>query len=316
MLKPTFTTNVVTDHPLKGDNGEITGHYYKISLEPLEQGYGNTLGNALRRVLLNSIAGAAITKVTIKGVTHQFTTLEGVSEDIVDFILNVKQIRLALKTGQTASLKLEVKGPKTVKAGDIVTPPTVKIVNPNLVLAHLASSKNKLEVEFAVEKGIGYAMAEQSAAAKLGEIPVDALFSPITRVSYNVEATRVGRRTDFDKLILEVYSDGTIDGVTALNQAAKVLVNHFRQIYQPENVEEEEKKPETASDSEQLSLTVEELDIPTRIANALRRGGYKTVEDLTETLGSEIAKVKNLGEKSIDTVAKALKKRGLHFKEE
>lgn len=314
MLKPTFTTEIIEEKPTKSDSGVETGSYYKIALEPLEQGYGNTLGNALRRVLLNSISGTAVTKVKIKGINHQFTTLDGMSEDIVEFILNIKQLRLSMKKEKTTTLKINAKGPGDVKAKDIDTPAGVKIANPNLVLATLANRKTTLEAELEVKSGIGYSQAEADPNAALGEIPVDALYSPITKVSYHVEATRVGRRTDFDKLIMEIYSDGTIEGVEALEKAAKVLVKHFEQVYNPIIIPEtEEKKP--ILDNENLSLTVEELDIPTRIANALRKGGYKTVKDLTQATSGEIAKVKNLGEKSVDTIAQSLKKKEVGFKE-
>lgn len=313
MLKSTFTTKVIEEKPISSTGDEQSGKYYKIALEPLEQGYGNTLGNSLRRVLLNSIEGAGITKVKIKGVNHQFTTLEGMSEDIVEFILNVKKIRLSIGDQKSVTLKVEAKGPGVVQAKDIKLPAGVTIANPNLVLATLAEKKTTLSAEMEAQKGVGYTMVESNSGSTLGEIPLDTLFSPITRVAYKVEATRVGRRTDFDKLILKMWTDGTIEAIPALERAAKILVNHFRQIYKPTDTPQEEVVSFEGGSDENLTLTVEELDIPTRIANALRKGGYKTVEDLAQSTRAEVAKVKNLGEKSVDSVGKALEDKGFSF---
>jgi len=314
MLQPTFTTTILEEKPFKRERG--SGEmYYKIVMEPLDQGYGYTLGNALRRVLLNSIEGAAITRVRIKGIHHQFTTLEGMREDIVEFILNVKQVRLALVQPEAVTLKLSAHGPGQVTAKDITTPAGVKIVNPDLVLAVLADRAATLEAELDVEVGRGYQVAQTASSSTLGEIPVDALFSPVMKVSYKVEATRVGRRTDFDRLILEIYTDGSMDGMVALKRAAEVLVDHFHQVYEPTDTVKEEPVALIPKTDETYNLTVEELDIPTRIANALRKGGYKTVGDLIEALKEDVAKVKNLGEKSVSLVAKALEKKGVQFKE-
>ena len=315
MLNTIFSTKVLEDEVVLSETGVESGKYHKIAIEPLEQGYGHTMGNALRRVLLTSIPGSAITKVKIDGVNHQFTTLEGMREDIVEFILNLKQVRLSLKDEKEAILKLSAKGKGEVKAGDIQTPANVEIFNKGLVLANLATTKTKLDAEITVQAGAGYVVAETSSDLVFGEIPVDALFSPITKVSYKIEATRVGRRTDFDKLIMEIWTDGTIDVLDSLENAAKVLVSHFKQVYDPVEVEEEEPKEEPVIENENMNLTVEELGVPTRIANALRKGGYKTVKDLAEAESSEIAKVKNLGEKSVKTVSKALEKFGIEIKE-
>lgn len=315
MLNTIFSTQVLEDETVLSESGVETGKYYKVVIDPLEQGYGHTMGNALRRVLLSSIPGAAITKVKIDGVNHQFTTLEGMREDIVEFILNLKQVRLTLKDEEEAVLKLNAKGKGEVKAGDIVVPASVEIFNKGLVLANLATTKTNLDAEITVRSGVGYVIAKTSEELTFGEIPVDALFSPITKVSYKIEATRVGRRTDFDKLIMEIWTDGTIDVTESIDSAAKVLVSHFQQIYDPVEVEEEEEPEDPIIENENMNLTVEELGVPTRIANALRKGGYKTVKDLAEAESSEVAKVKNLGEKSVKTVSKALEKFGITIKE-
>lgn len=283
-----------------------------IEFEPLEKGYGQTLGNALRRVLLSSLPGAAITKVKIDGINHQFTTLDGMSEDIVEFILNLKQVRVSSTSAEPVTLHLDVKGPKDINAGMIEVDPAVTIVNPDQHLAILAA-KSSLSVEFTVEQGMGYSMADERKSGVIGVIPLDALFSPIEKVSFKVEATRVGRRTDFDKLVMSIWTNGTISAKEAVEEAAKVLVQQFTQVFNPIVAETAEGivMPTYSKQDEMLRLTVEELDLPTRIANALRKGGYKTVADLTNSKKADIAKVKNLGGKSIEIVEEALAKKGL-----
>lgn len=302
MNQPTFTMKVAQEKQ----------NFASIAFEPLERGYGQTIGNALRRVLLSSLPGSAITKVKIDGINHQFTTLDGMSEDIVELILNIKQIRVASTASEPVTMKLAVKGPKDVNAGMIETDGTVTIVNPDLHLATL-TAKSTLSVEFTVEKGMGYSLAEESKTNAIGVIPVDALFSPIEKVSFKVEATRVGRRTDFDKLVMEVWTNGTISAANAIETAAKILVEQFTQIFNPVVVSNEETAvlPTYTKQDEVMRLTVEELDLPTRIANALRKGGYKTIADLVSGKKSDIARVKNLGGKSIEIVEEAIAKKGL-----
>lgn len=280
--------------------------YSKLEIEPLHQGYGHTLSNALRRVLLTSLTGAAVTSIKVKGVKHQFTTLEGMNEDIVQLVLNIKALRVQLDGVEEATLKLEASGPGEVKASAIHPPVGVTIGNPDLVIAHLTKDAT-LEVELKVEKGTGYSLADERKSNVIGEIPVDALFSPVVRVNPEVVSTRVGRRTDFDKLILEIWTDNTVTGKQALEEAAKILVDQFSQIYSPVvELDTTETLQEDKYPNEVLKLTVEELDLPTRIANALRKGGYKTVGDLTSAKRSEIVKVKNLGERSVRLVEEAL----------
>jgi DNA-directed RNA polymerase subunit alpha len=305
MLQPTFT--VVSE-------GE-TSDYAKLIVEPLEKGYGQTLGVSLRRVMLSSIEGAAVTNVRFEGVQHQFSTLSGLKEDIVEVVLNIKQLRFSIEKEEQVVLKLSAKGPGLVTGKDINLPAGVTLSNPELVVANLADSKAKLSVEITVKKGLGYSLASEQGVTAIGDIPVDASFSPVVKVAYRVEATRVGRRTDFDKLIMEVWTDGTISPKGAMEKASQILVTHFKQVYDPILVEQpEEITLEDRIEDESLRLTVEELDLPTRIANALRKGGYKTVKDLTQAVPDEIAKVKNLGEKSVDSVVAALNQKGLTLK--
>lgn len=283
-------------------------------IEPLVRGYGQTLGNSLRRVLLSSIRGAAVTWVKIAGIRHRFATMEGLREDMVDLLLNIKKIRLSYKGDKPEKITLDKTGPGEVKAGDIVVPPMVKIINPELVLGSLASKKNRLKVEMTVESGFGYSLGEEREAELLGDIPLDAVFSPVLEVSYKVEATRVGRRTDFDRLVLVIKTDGSVAPAAVVKESAVILVEMFNQIINPKKLPKKEKETKGEDVSrEVLSLTVEELSLPTRIANALRKGGYKTVADLVAIDLSELVKVKNLGEKSVRTVNAALVEKGIDF---
>ena len=299
-MNPNFSVSEVT-----GNNNQST-----LVIEPLEQGYGHTIGNSLRRVLLSSLPGFAITSVKIDGIDHQFSTLEGLSEDIVEIILNLKQVRIKSTLTEPTILKLEKKGGE-VTAADIQAAGGVEIVNGDLHLATLADGK-KLKIEITAGPGLGYSMAHERKSSVIGEIPVDALFSPVMKVSYKVESTRVGRRTDFDKVLLNVETDGSIDPLDAVRQAAQILAQQFTQIFNP--VVSEEVKEESSlspEEAENLRLTVEELDLPTRIANALRKGGFKTVGDLVGIPKITVAKVKNLGEKSVDVINDALMKKGV-----
>ncbi len=291
--------------------------YGKFVFEPLQQGFGTTVGNALRRTLLTNLQGAAIKQLKIEGVTHPFSTMEGMKEDIVEFILNVKQIDIAYDKEEEVKLNLSVRGSKKVTARDIKTPANVKIINKDLVLTNLTDKKAKLDVEFIVGTGVGYSPAEERKSTVLGVIPVDAAFSPIVKINTKIDSTRVGRRTDFDKLILEIWTNGSLKPRVALDRAAKVLVSFFKQVYNPvfekEVKEESDEKPEN---HEILSLTLEEINLPTRIVNALRKGGYKTVGDLTKEESLKVASVKNLGKKSIDIIRKRLKSKGVNFSDE
>ena len=281
-------------------------------IEPLEQGYGHTLGNALRRVLLTSLPGAAVTSVKIAGVRHQFTTITGLKEDLVELILNIKKLRVKYAGKNPAKIHLEAVGPAEVKAKNIKTPAGVEIANPDLVLANLADKKSKLSLEMIVESGYGYSPFEERKSDVLGVIPVDSLFSPITRVNYRVEETRVGRLTNYDRLILELETNGTISPLEAVKEAARILIAYFKQIIEPK-VSKAKIEEQPAISHETLRLTVEELNLPTRIVNALEKAGYKTVADLIATEKKEIAKVKNLGEKSLKIIEAALKQKEVNF---
>lgn len=305
MIKPVFNVTIAKQE----------ADFTSFVLEPLERGYGHTLGNSLRRVLLSSIEGHAVTHAKIKGADHQFSTIKGVTEDVVELLLNIKEIRVKSSLDDVSTLQLSVKGGE-VKAGDIECPAGVEIVNPQLHIATLAGN-TAFEMELTVEKGLGYSPAtEREAVSVAGELLVDALYSPIVKVAYDVEETRVGQRTDFDRLILKVWTNGTVDAREALNQASEILIAHFQQVINPVDVVKKAEAPMVRPVNEAARLTIEELDLPTRIANALRKGGYNTVGDLMKATQAQVSLVKNLGGKSVGIVAEAMEKVGATFKEE
>ncbi len=270
------------------------GNYGRFVISPLEQGYGHTLGNSLRRVLLTSLSGAAITSVRILGVKHQFSTLKGMKEDIVEFVLNLKKVRLIYDSDKPTKGTISVKGAGEVKAKDIKVSADVGIANPELVLA-LLNRGAKLEAKVEIESGAGYRSAEEAETKKIGLIPLDASFSPVIRVNYKVEETRVGRLTNYDKLILEIWTDGTVEPGVALKKAAAVLVSYFNQVVTPKKIKKEKEKKEDGL-GPVGKLSVEEITLPTRVANALVKASYETVEDLVAAKKQDLIKVWNLGE--------------------
>ena len=302
MIKPTFQLKIEKD---LADFGVFT-------MEPLQQGYGNTMGNALRRVLLSSLPGAAIVQAKISGVKHLFSTLKGLKEDIVEFTFNLKKVRLSYEGDKPVKITLDKTGPGLIKAGDFKTPPTVEIINKDLVLGTLADKSSRIKGDFLVESGYGYLPSEErESTGEIGVIPLDAIFAPIRRVNYHVGATRVGRVTNFDKLTLEIWTDGSISPKEALLEAAKTLTAFFDQIINPKEVAKEEKVQLKEKASEESLLTIEELELPTRIVNALLKVGLKTVGDLQKAGRKKIAKVKNLGGKSLKIIEASLAERDI-----
>jgi len=302
LIKPSFTIKKQSEE----GNKEV------FVFEPLAEGYGYTLGTALRRVLLSSLEGWAITSVKITGVKHQFSILSGVSEDMLQFVLNLKKVRLSGEVKEdTVKIKLAASGLGEVKAGDLEVPAGMEVVNPDLVLANLADKKATLKAEMVAEKGSGYLMASERNNDTVGLIAVDANFSPVLRVNDKVEATRVGRETNYDKLVLEVETDGTITAEETIKRAAQILVDHFQCVVNPEEKGTEEVKEEKKLGVELSKLSVEELALPTRIVNALIRGGYETVADLLAAEREDLLQVKNLGAKSLEEVETALKEKGV-----
>ena len=291
--------------------GKKIKNYVKYEISPLEQGYGNTMGNSLRRVLLQSLPGASATSVRISGVKHQFSTLKGMKEDVVDFVLNLKKVRFIYTGEKPEKVKLNAEKPGEVKAKDIQVPATVGIANPELVLAYLNKGA-KLNAEITVESGVGYSPSEEREERRIGVIPLDASFSPIVRVNYKIEETRVGRLTNFDKLILELWTDGTIDPKEALEKASEILISYFKQVVSPKKKKEEPKEEKDAL-GPVGKLSVEEIGLPTRVANALVKAGFETVEDLSKARKEELVNVRNLGEKSIKIITVALAEKGVDF---
>lgn len=288
---------------------EAKDNYGRFTIEPLVQGYGQTLGSSLRRVLLSSLSGAAVTQVTITGLKHQFGTVKGVQEDGVDLLLNLKKLRVSYSGDKPVKLELSAKGQTEVKAADIKTPADVKIANPDLVLAHLGAGA-KLDIDMQVESGVGYSPAEDRKTNKVGLIPLDADFSPIKRVNYRVEETRVGRLTNYDRLAMEIWTDGTVEPADALKNAAEVMVGYFAQVVTPAAIAASVPS-QSQSASGANSLTIEELGLPTRIANALAKSGYENVSDLMSADKTELAKVRNMGEKSIKVIEAGLLEKGI-----
>ena len=288
------------------------GNYLKFVVSPLDSGYGNTLGVSLRRVLLGSLLGAAIIKVKVGGVKHQFSTLKGMREDVLDFLLNLKKARFSYKGEKPVKLSLSVKTAGEVKVGDIKTPADVKIANPDFVLANLSKGA-KLEAEMELMSGVGYSPSEDRPTDSIGTISLDATFSPVLRVNYKVEETRVGRLTNYDKLTFEIWTDGTISPKDAIMESAKILMGYLGQIVSPKKVEKKEEAKPVESLGSVGKLSVEEIGLPTRVANSLAKGGFDTVEKLVSAKREDLAKVRNLGEKSLKIVKIALAEKGVEF---
>lgn len=305
MIKPTFQFKAEKE----------TSDYGLFVFEPLQQGYGQTLGNSLRRVLLSSLPGAAIVQVKISGVKHLFSSLKGLKEDVVEFTLNLKKVRINYNGDKPVKITLEKVGPGQVTAGDFKVPSGVEIVNKDLVLGTLADKNAKLKGEFLVEAGLGYVPFEERESNEIGVIPMDAIFTPVRRVNYHVSATRIGRVTNFDKLSMEIWTDGTVTPKDAVLRAADILASFFNQIVNPQEVEEEKEEIGADLRVEEPSLTIEELELPTRIVNALLKVGVKNVSDIQKAGKKKISKVKNLGGKSLKIIEAALTEKGVELKD-
>ncbi|MBI2443062.1 MAG: DNA-directed RNA polymerase subunit alpha [Candidatus Levybacteria bacterium] len=290
-----------------------TNDYAEFVIEPLQPGYGYTIGNALRRVLYTSIPGAAVTFVKISGVKHKFSTLPGLKENIVDLLLNIKDLHIRLSDAKdSAVIKLSVKGTKEITAADLDLPDGVEVLNKDHNIGSLSGPKGKLDMEMTVERGYEYSLADERKASTLGVIPTDAIFTPVKRVNYAVEATRVGRKTNLDKLIVKVWTNGVVSPREALETAAKLLSNSFSQIYQPKSSTTVDTVTSTSTVSNDLmNLTIDELDLPTRIYNSLRNGGIETVGQLIQTPKKDIISMRNMGGKSISVIEEKLAEKGI-----
>ncbi|HJA23458.1 DNA-directed RNA polymerase subunit alpha [Limosilactobacillus coleohominis] len=300
---------------------EETDNYGKFVVEPLERGYGTTLGNSLRRVMLASLPGAAITSINIDGVLHEFSTVEGVTEDVTQIILNLKKVSLRIDSEDAKNLELDVKGPAEVTAGDIQGDGDVTILNPDLHIATVADGA-ELHIQMTADKGRGYSSADDNKARMdlaIGVLPIDSIYTPIERVNYTVENTRVGQNNDYDKLTLDVWTNGSLTPTEAVSLAAKILTSHLTMFV---NLTEEAQSAQVMVEREEshqekvLDKTIEELDLSVRSYNCLKRADIQTVKDLTERTEADMMKVRNLGQKSLDEIKIKLNDLGVGFRQE
>ena len=295
-------------------------NYAKFVCEPLERGYGVTIGNSLRRILLSSLPGWAITSVKIDGVLHEFSAIDNVVEDVPELIVNLKNIRLKFDGDEEKVLRIEAKGEGEVLAGDIITDGTVEILNPDLHIATIAEGGN-LKMEMTADRGRGYNSSEKNKKPNqdISVLPIDSIYTPVKKVNYQVENTRVGQMVDYDKLVIEVWTDGSLKAHEALSLAAKVMTGHLELFIDLSEaakntqvmIEKEESKKEKI-----LEMTIEELELSVRSFNCLKRAGISTVEDLTNKTDAEMMKVRNLGKKSLEEVIAKLHSLGLDFAKE
>jgi DNA-directed RNA polymerase subunit alpha len=298
---------------------ESERNYASYDIEPLEAGYGATLGNSLRRVLLSSLPGAAVTSIKIDGASHEFQDLPGVKEDVTDIVLNIKQIRLRSFSDRPVTMRLEVSGERKVTAADIQAPSTVEIVTPDIHIATLDSDDARLDMELVVESGKGYVPAESKEGQPIGQIPVDAIFSPVERVNYKVEHTRVGQMTNYDRITLQIWTDGTLSPDEALRQASQILVQHFQMIADhvgptvPAGVPEAEPAAIAAPGQTSIPISqkiydtpIEELDLSVRAYNCLKRSGITKVGQVLQMNEDDLLAVRNFGEKSLTELRDSL----------
>lgn len=292
---------------------KIAENHSEFTIEPLESGYGHTLGNALRRTLLTSIPGAAVTSIKISGVKHKFSTIPGVKENVVDLLLNVKGLNFRLlDSSDKGKVSLSVKGSKEITGADFDLPENIEIINKDHYVASINDKKAKLEMELTVEQGLGYSSVEERRSTTLGLIPTDAVFTPVKRVSYEVSATRVGRQTDLDKLVLNVWTNGIVSPKNALEEASKILTSYFLQVYEPKSVVSSASVSVKPSIADSVSkLTIDELDLPTRICNSLRNGGIETLGQLLSISRRDLISMRNMGNKSIMIIEEKLKEKGI-----
>ncbi len=290
-------------------NTKTQGNYASYDIEPLEAGYGMTLGNALRRVLLSSLPGAAVTSIRVDGVQHEFQDIPNVTEDVTEIVLNVKKLRLRSFSDHPVSMRLEVNGERVVTAADILAPSTVEIVNPDLYIATLDNDDARLEMELVVETGKGYVPADSKEDQPIGVIPVDAIYTPVQKVNYNVEHTRVGQITNYDKIVLEIWTDGTVTPDEALRQSADILVRHFSQLanYRAVLIEPEKAPLSSMPIPPKIYETpIEELDLSVRAYNCLKRSNITKVGQVLSMNEDDLLGVRNFGEKSLQELREKL----------
>jgi len=298
----------------KIETDAISQIYGRFVIGPLEGGFGITLGNALRRVLLSSLSGAAVTSVRVSDIAHEFTAIPGVREDVMQFILQIKQLRIKMEGQEAMPMSLQVRSEGTVTAGDIQAPPEIEILNPDLYLFTVNSGDVQFDVEFTVEQGRGYLPADGRGQMPIGELPVDAIFSPVRRVAFDVDRARVGQMTNYDRLTLEIWTDGRIAPLDALKEAARILVAHLRLVAGLTLEEEVEPIEEGAGfPSEIYEIPIEQLDLSVRVFNSLRRTGITSVGEVLEMLAlgdDTLLTIRNFGQKSLAELRSRLQERG------
>ena len=293
-------------------------NYGKFVIGPLEQGYGMTLGNALRRVLLSSLDGFAVTSVRISDVLHEFSDIPGVREDVLQVMLQIKQLRIVLHDVETTRMHLDVRGEGIVTAADIIAPPEIEIINPDLYLFSADNAKTNLDIEFTIEHGRGYSPSnDRGGHLPIGDLPVDAIFGPIKKVNWEVQSARVGQSTNYDKLILEIWTDGTISPEKAMSTSAKILIEHLRFIAGVSEeslaIAVEQEVSSSGLTSEVADTPVESLDLSVRVFNSLKRTGITTVGDVLELLDKgdqAVMSIRNFGEKSLDELRLRMVEKG------
>ncbi len=291
-----------------------SGDFARFQVEPLERGFGLTLGNALRRVLLSSLPGAAVTAVRIERIYHEFATLPGVKEDTTELLLNLKQLRLKSHSDQPVTLRLEAQGPGLVTAADLIYPSEIEIANPELHIATLDSSEARLDMELTVERGVGYLPSDGRESVPLGVIPVDAVFTPMRRVNYTVESARVGARTDLDRLVIEVQTDGTISPTAALVQSANILIDQFalfQELQQPARRADKQGLTTGPVPSRIFDMPIEQLELSQRTYNCLKRSQITKVGQILQMSENELLSLRNFGQKSLTELREKLREHGV-----
>lgn len=297
---------------------DVDTYYARFEVEPLERGFGITLGNSLRRILLSSLPGYAINTIKIDGVTHEFSTIPGVTEDVTDIILNLKQVCLKSDDMEEKTISIKAKGPCEIKAGDIITDSTISVVNEDLHIAYIDEG-TELNIEMTAIKGRGYTPGDRSKEPNLGlnVLPIDAIFTPVKKVNFDVQKTRVGQRTDYDSLVMEIWTNGVIEPYQALSMAAKILNEHLEMFIDLSEIAKTMSimsQKELSMKDKLLETPIEELEFSVRSYNCLKRAGIHTVADIVNRSEQDMIKVRNLGKKSLDEVINKVVELGLEFK--
>lgn len=299
-----FHINTVKDTPTYG----------KYELSPLIGGFGHTLGNSLRRILLITIPGAAITKIKVDGANHLFTTLKGVKEDLVDISLNLKKVKFIYSKDEPIVLELSKKGAGIVTAKDIIDNDLCQVSNPDQYIATITDAKSSLNISLTVERGVGYTLAKEQKTDIVGEIILDSTFTPVLKANYEVEPTRLGKKSNYDKLTMEIWTDGSVNPLTALKHAAKDMINSLSQVVDPKDFDEEVVTIASNPLISGLDMSIEEIELPLRVTNALKKAGYISIDNLIRGGRLEVSKAKNVGEKSLKIIDNWLKEKNFSWK--